>query len=145
MISLRLDLVPLRTNPLSASTTKPVASLVRAGSVSKEHVWQKRIDTTLRTTLWMVACHSAVSATVGRRADNLGSSYSSYSPSKSSGISGVLSPPDRSPFGRWCLGWRPSMACGGSLRLERAAALEPFMVSAGIGARVAAAAVDVDR
>lgn len=49
-------------NPLSASTTKPVASLVRAGSVSKEQVWQNRMETTFRTTFSMVACHSAVSA-----------------------------------------------------------------------------------
>lgn len=53
------------THPLSASTTKPVASLAHAASVSKEQVWQKRIDTTHRTTCSIVACHSAVSACCG--------------------------------------------------------------------------------
>lgn len=48
--------------PLSGSTTKPVASLAQAASVSKEQVWQKRMETTHRTTFSMVACHSAVSA-----------------------------------------------------------------------------------
>lgn len=54
--------VHLKTYPRFASTTKPVASLVSAGSVSNEQVMQKRMDTTLRTTRWMVSCHSAVSA-----------------------------------------------------------------------------------
>src|ERR1700712_599902 len=51
--------------PFSASTTKPVASLATAGSVSKEQVWQKCMETTFLMTFWTVFCHSAVSAVAG--------------------------------------------------------------------------------
>lgn len=48
-------------------------------SVSKEQVWQKWMDTTLFTTVSIVACHSGESAGVGPRGSMRGSSSSSSS------------------------------------------------------------------
>lgn len=79
--------------PLSASTTNPVASLEVAGSVSKEQVWQKCIDTTRRTTFSIVACHSAVSAVAGARGTSEPSSPSLSMPYKGL-VVGVSSPSD---------------------------------------------------
>ena len=79
--------------PLSASTTNPVASLEVAGSVSKEQVWQKCIDTTRRTTFSIVACHSAVSAVAGARGRSGPSSPSLSIPYRGL-VVGVSSPSD---------------------------------------------------
>jgi len=115
-------------DPRSASTTNPVASLVNAGSVSKEHVWQKRIETTFLTTFSMAACHSAVSARPGMI---LGSSSSMELSSSSyiEVISGVFWPADSLPFNARCCFCGLSVEdIGGCLRLARVVPFVPFIL-----------------
>jgi hypothetical protein len=50
--------------PIGPWTTKPVASEAKAASVSNEHVWQKRIETTLLTTSSMASCQSELPSAI---------------------------------------------------------------------------------
>lgn len=90
------------TYPRLESTTNPVASLVKAWSVSKEQVWQNRIATTFRTTFWIVLCHSpelpGVPTNIAAVACMSSPRTGSPSYSTASSMSGVLSPGDSFPL-----------------------------------------------